>query len=175
MSDETPTPPADESAPPAPEPTAPPEPDAPKESNPLEKALETERAERKKLEAELKKRQSADEKARLAAMDDNARAVEEAKAAARAEVISEYESKLTKARVQAMASSFHDPALVAGLIDVEPDASDDEIQKALDEIGKDKPYLVKTPSSAPPMPQGPRNGEDLDAGDWLRASVRGRR
>jgi hypothetical protein len=168
--------------PPVDEQTTPPAGDAPPsgESEPTayEKALEAERTERKKLEVELKKRVAQDEKARLAAMDENARAVEEAKLAARQEVTAEYEAKILGLRVQARASSFHDPSLVAGLLELPADASDDEIDKALEKVAAAKPYLVKAPGAGvPPLAQGPRGTPPgpADAGDWLRTMVNEKR
>lgn len=143
------------------------------EPTPLEKALERERAERKRLEGELKARQQQDEAARLAAMDDNARAVEEAKVAARAEVQAEYEAKLLGLRAQTRAAQFHEPELAVSLAGLEPGMSDAEIDAALAALAKERPYLVKGAGSVPPVPQGPRGGQGpaVDANDWLRQSV----
>lgn len=155
--------------------TAPPATPPAEEPTALEKAIKAERERADKAEKALKAREAADEKARIAALDDNARAIEEAKAAAKAEVAAEYEGRLLKARVQAQASAFHDPALVAGLLELTPEASDEDIAKALGELATAKPYLVKTGNGLPPMPQGPRGTGSGQAGesgdDWLRQMV----
>jgi hypothetical protein len=143
------------------------------EETTLEKTLRKERDERKRLEGVLKAREQEDEKARLAAMDDNARAIEEAKAAARAETASEYEQRILGLRAQSRASSFHDPDLAVKLLELKGDPTDAEIDAALAALAKDKPYLVKTASGVPPTPQGPRSpaGQAGDPNDWLRRTV----
>lgn len=148
--------------------------DAPPEPTQLEKALAAEREEVKRLKTELGKRTAADEAARLAAMDDASRAIEEAKISARKEVASEYETRLMGLRVQARAAGdFVDVDLVSGLVALPVDATDEEIDAALVKVATEKPYLVKQQAPGiPPMPQGVRggaggNGEGSTQGDRL--------
>jgi hypothetical protein len=166
------TPPVVEETPPA----APPAPDAPLGDG-GQAALKAERERADKLEKELKKRDAELEKARIAALDENARAIEEAKIAARTEVVGEYEAKMMGLRVQARASAFHDPEMVVGLLTLPEGATDDEIDQALAKVATEKPYLVKTPSSLPTMPQGPRStgGPTEGDDDWLTKAVNAKR
>jgi hypothetical protein len=146
-----------------------------------EKALKSERESRKALEKELKAFREAEEERRREAMSDTERAIAEAKAAARAEVETEYKSQLMKSRVKAKAQlmGFHDPALVSSLVDLEPDASAEEIDEAVAEIAAARPYLVKP--AVPNLPQGPRGGADGKAmggtvatDDWFRKLLSGK-
>lgn len=164
------TPPAEGLAPPAPA-----EPDAPL-GDAGSAAIKAERERADKAEKELKRRDVEAEKARVAALDENARAVEEAKIAAKAEVTSEYEVRIMGLRVQARAAAFHDPELVAGLLELTADATDADIDKALATVAAEKPYLVKA-GGVPPMPQGPRgNGAPTaNADDFLRQAVLAKR
>jgi hypothetical protein len=139
----------------------PPAPPAPPADPPLgdagQAALKAERERADKAEKALKAREAADEKARIAALDDNARAIEEAKAAAKAEAATEYEAKIMGLRVAARAAGdFVDTELVTSLVTLPTDATDDEIDKALLKVAQEKPYLVKPQHGVPPMPQGPR-------------------
>ena len=164
------------------EPTAPPADETPsdgEDDSPLHRALVAERAEVKRLKQELRDRQSKDEEARRAAMSDQERAIEEAKDAARKATVEEYESRIFNLRVQAKASDFYDTELVASLLKLDADASDEELDAALAELAKERPYLVKAGSSVPPMARGPRSqptgGEAQSADDWLRATVQAKR
>jgi hypothetical protein len=172
------TPPAD-STPPEPDGTpTPPAPDGEEQDTPLHRALVAERAEVKRLKAELKERETQDEQARRAAMTDQERALAEAKDAARRETVQEYDARILKLRVQAKAADFHDPDLVSSLLDLDADAKDDEIDRALADLAKERPYLVKAPGVRP-MPQGPRSGsksgDDVTGDDWLRQMVDAKR
>jgi hypothetical protein len=174
--------PAPEGTPPPETPPAPPAPpaDPPKddEDTPLHRALIAEREEVKRLKAELKTREDSEEQARRAAMTDQDRALAEAKDAARRDTVAEYEGRIMKLRVQAKASNFHDPELVSSLLDLDADASDAEVDKAIADLATARPYLVKTPG-VPPMPQGPRSGpkggDDVSGDDWLRQMVDAKR
>lgn len=166
---------------PEPEPTTetpPPASEEGQEDTPLHRALVAERAEVKRLKAELRTRQEKEEQERRAAMTDQERALAEAKDAARRDTVAEYESRILKLRVQAKASNFHDPELVSSLLGLDAEASDAEIDSALASLATERPYLVKT-NGVPPMPQGPRSapkGSDGVTGDdWLRQMVDSKR
>lgn len=140
-----------------------------------EKALKIERESRKDLERKLREFESAEQDRVKAAMTDQERAILEAKESARAEVTSEFEVKVLRARVEAKAAgmNFHDPDLIVSLLgDVPADATDDDLVAALEQIGKDRPYLVKT--AIPKMDMGPRTGADQQSlgsnsgEDWFR-------
>ena len=147
-----------------------------------DKALKVEREARKELERKLSNFEAAEkerEQERIkASMSDQERAIVEAKESARAEVKSEYEGKIIRARVEAKAAAmnFHDPELTLSLLgDVPADVSDDDLVSALEQVGKDRPYLLKP--SIPKMDMGPRTGSDgqsLGNGsseDWFRNLV----
>jgi hypothetical protein len=166
------TPPAAEPSPPA----TPPAPDAPLGDGGTA-ALKAERERADKLEKELKKRDADLEKARIASLDENARAIEEAKAAVKTEVTAEYEARMMGLRVQARAGAFHDPELVVGLLTLPEGATNEEIDQALATVATEKPYLVKSPNALPAMPQGPRGSGAPTEGDddWLTKAVNAKR
>ena len=170
MTTELVPPPADPPAPDATPPADPPLGDA------GAAAIKAERERADKAEKALKAREAADEKARIAALDDNARAIEEAKAQVKAEVAAEYQAKIMGLRVQARAAGdFVDPELVVSLVTLAEDATDEEIDAALLKVAKEKPYLVAK-GAGPTMQQGPRTppptNDATDSGDrFLRGMV----
>jgi hypothetical protein len=104
-------------------------------------------------------------------MTDQKRAILDAKESARVEVKVEYEGKVLRARVEAKAAgmNFHYLELVVSLLGA---VSADDLVYALEQVGKDRPYLLKP--SIPKMDMGPRTGSDGQSfgggsgEDWFR-------
>lgn len=139
---------------PATPPVPPATPPAPAD-NPLERALSAERERSQGLDRQLAESRQREEATRLAGMDENARKIEEAKNAVRAELGTEHKTQLLSLRVRAEAGAFHDGSLAAGLLDLPIDATDDQIKVALNQLGVEKPYLLKSGTAPAPIPQGP--------------------
>jgi hypothetical protein len=126
----------------------------------LNKALRAERKRARDLEKQVKEFQSKVEKLDQEDLGEQEKALAEAVATARAEAKAEFDGKMLKLRVESKAAgmNFHDPALTMGLLEVEADATDDEILDALKELAEARPYLVK--SVRPDVGPGPRPGKD---------------
>ena len=119
--------------------------------NPLLKALQTERAERKELKRQLDELQKAQ-------MTDQERLVAGAREAGKTEALGQYQGSLARAAVTAQAAVFgcNDPADAAAHLDLSglnPDDSE-AVKAAVEELGKSKPYLLKKTSSTPKIPTG---------------------
>jgi len=169
----TSTPPAGEGAPPSP-PAEPPTPPAPNAGGDDLgeagiKALESERKARRDAEALAKRQEAELEKLRTAQLDDNERALKEARDAGRTEALTSVNRKLVEAEARAAAAGkLANPALAARLLDLDrfvpSDGSDidgDAIVAAIDELVAAEPYLgiqAQTPPAAgetpPPAPKG---------------------
>ena len=139
----------------------------------LNKALRAERKRARDLEKAVKEYQEKVDKVAQEDMNEQQKAVAEAVAAARAEAKAEFDAQILKLRVEAKAGqmNFHDPALALSLLDVEADATDDELEDALKALAGDRPYLVK--AAAPKADLGPRgtdNGAVMPTSneDWFR-------
>jgi hypothetical protein len=144
-----------------------------------EKALKAERKARRELEKEMKALREAEEQRSREAMSEQERAIAEAREEARNEVKAEYDKQILKARVEAKAASlnFHDPNLALSLLEVDADASDDELMGELESLAKERPYLVK--QGVPKMDMGPRTTGDgqsvsaVSSEDWFRQVMQG--
>lgn len=112
-------------------------------------------------------KEAADLREKLAAintqnMSDQEKAIAEARKEGAAETQAEYEGKLTASRLKAAAAAagFVDPSDVARMIDTAGLDSDEDIDTAIAELAKSKPYLLG--KGAPPNgDQGPKG--DLPA------------
>jgi len=145
----------------------------------LSKALKAERKRARDLEKQVKEFQASVSESSQADMGEQERLVAEAVATARAEAKAEFDAQILKARVEAKAAgmNFHDPALALGLIELESDATDDELVDALKELAGDRPYLVK--SAVPKMDMGVRPTKEGAVGavsndEWFRDFLSGR-
>lgn len=144
----------------------------------LHEALKIERTARRELEKQVKEFQLKQEELDKADMSEQEKTVAEAVAAARADAKSEFDAQIVKLRVESKAAgmNFHDPSLAVALIEVDTDATDDELAVALKDLAADRPYLVK--SGTPKMDMGPRPGKDgtLNVNsdeDWFRNLMAG--
>jgi hypothetical protein len=144
----------------------------------MSKALRAERKRARDLEKQVKEFAAKQEAVDSADLSGQEKAVAEAVAAARADAKTQFDSQIVKLRVESKAAgmNFHDPSLAVSLIEVEADATDDELMDALKDLAADRPYLVK--SSTPKMDMGPRPGKDgtLNSGtdeDWFRNLMAG--
>jgi len=156
---------------------APPETPPSTDVDELQRALANERKRWEKAERELAA-------LRKSQMDDNERAVAEAKEAGRAEAWAEVNSRLLAAEVRAIAADrLADPSDAVRLLDLDGLANEDgspdakAITAALDTLVKAKPYLAKQQGPAPPtsrVPQGARDGapSHQEADDFLRSTIR---
>lgn len=124
-----------------------------------------------------RERQSEKEKeqARLAAMSDLDRKVEEARSEGRKEAESAAKLETTKAWVKAAAveAQFITPADAFGFLP-EPSAlqTEEDVAAAIKQLAQDKPYLIKRQSN-PRLEGGPQGGPDSQrnaqtANDWIR-------
>lgn len=129
--------------------------------------LRSERQKRQKLEADLE----TERKSRMTAEE---RVVAEAKAAGRAEAAAEFAAE--RARLHAMATAAGkvvDPgdavALLGDLsrfVDKSGDIDAKEIEKAVSQLVKDKPYLAPAGTKPGPLPgggQAPTTGQSFDS------------
>jgi hypothetical protein len=169
-------------APPAPPAADPPADKAPtaEDVRALTDALANERKRREQTQGEL-------DELRKAAMSDNEKAIAEAKAAGRAEAMTEVNARLLAAEVRAVAADrLADASDAVRLLDLDDLANTDgtpnekAIVAALDKLVEAKPYLAKAVPAAgggPPAsrpPQGARDGGQAEApDDFIRRSVRG--
>ena len=134
----------------------------------------------KTLRSQVKDIEAATEKQRLESLSDQERAIEEAKAAARAEVEAEYRATLVKAQAEAaaVAAGFADPADIGGFLDLSGLNTEAEVKAAVAALAEAKPYLLKSaPKPAQPIGQGPKAPANPTASpsDWLRSAVTGGR
>lgn len=141
------------------------------------------RRENKGLRDRLKETQAELEELRKAAMSEQERAIEEAKAVAVSEVESKYKAKLLEMSVRAAATGvLADPEDAWRLIDFEEVDPDDAktISEAIAGLVEAKPYLaaVSQQRQRPSIDQGPQGSPPppMDGGNaWFRQQVRGRR
>ncbi len=171
MSDDPNTPPASDppsdTPPPSDPPADPPAGDPPTEppgdpdglGDAGKKALDSERAARKKAEKERKELEDRLAKFERDQMGDQDRAIAEARDAARTEVLAEVRDReLAVAVVTAAAGKIHNPRDAVALLDLtdlDPD-DNDGIDAAVSKLLEDKPYLAATaPTPTPPKPPGP--------------------
>ena len=145
--------------------------DGGKESS-LAKALHAERQTIKELKAQLHELRQSQEKVRLESLSEAERAVEEAKRAGYEEAMASVKADLTKSKVTAAAAAagFADPGDASGFLDVAALDSDDDISKAVADLAKAKPYLLKR--TAQSLEQG-QQGKSKNEGpnDWLRSAL----
>lgn len=162
---------ADEPIPePAPEPEPETEPDL---GDAGKRALDEERAARKDADRKLKAAEAALEKIKAASMTEQERAVAEAKAQARAEVLEEANERLLRSEIRAAAAGkLTDPDDAPALLgDLGRFLADDgeintkAIKSAIGELVKSKPYLAVAGSRPGPLPGGgarPSSGTSIN-------------
>jgi hypothetical protein len=140
--------------------------------------LAKERKDRQRLETEL-----AAERAKN--MTEGEKAIEDAKAAARAEALAEVNARVLRSEVKAIAAGkLADPSDAARLLDlsrfeVDADGNVDAkaIAAAIDALVKEKPYLgvTRRPGPLPGSGATPTPGEGSQSmDDWLRTQRKGR-
>lgn len=142
-----------------------------KESS-LAKALHAERQTIKELKAQLHQMKAEQDKIKLESLSEAERAVEEAKRAGYEEAMASVKADLTKSKVTAAAAAagFADPGDASGFLDVASLDSDDEITKAVADLAKNKPYLLKRTAQA--LEQGQQGKSKSDSpNDWLRSAL----
>jgi DNA polymerase III gamma/tau subunit len=142
------------------------------------KALKAERKRARDLEKQLQALQAQLDTVAKEDLTEQEKAITEAVAAARAEAKAQYDEQMLRLRVESKAAgmSFHDPKLALGLLELEADATDDEILDALKGLAEERPYLVKT--AVPKMDMGPRAGANGSIGatsneNWFRNLLTG--
>lgn len=114
------------------------------------KALDAERKARRTAERAAKAAQAEIEQLKEAQLSDNERAIAEAKREAKAEVLSEVNTRVLRAEIRAVATGrLTDPADALTFLDLtEFEVSEDgdvdtkSISKAIDDLVKSKPYLA---------------------------------
>ena len=144
----------------------------PSENDGLIKALHAERQTVKELKAELAKLSKAQEKARLESLSETERAIEEAKKAGFEEAMNSVKAEMTRSKVTAAAAAagFADPADASGFLNVEDLQTDEDVAKAVADLAKAKPYLLKR--AAQPLEQGQQGKEKSGSpNDWLRGAL----
>ena len=169
---------------PPPEPTPEPEPkpdDTPSVENPeaLWKSHEKYRHENRSLHKQLTDATAKLEEVHAASLSEQEKAVEEARKEGLAEGRAESRAALTRERINVRAATkLQDPEDAARYLDVDSFDPDKpaEIDKAIDALLKDKPYLGIVNNRGGKIDQGPQGDpaqEQQTGGDWLR-SVAGR-
>lgn len=147
------------------------QPEQGKESS-LAKALHAERQTIKELKAQLHEMRQSQEKARMESMSEAERAVEEAKKAGYEEAMASVKADLTRSKVTAAAAAagFADPADASGFLNVAELDSDDDVAKAVADLAKSKPYLLKR--AAQSLEQGQQGKSRTDnPNEWLRSAL----
>lgn len=144
------------------------------------RALEEERSGRKAAEKAARDAQAELDKLRKDSMSDQERAVAEAKAEARAEVLTQANQRLLRAEVRAAAAGkLADPDDALGLLDL-PSFMDDDgeintkaIKSAIDKLVSSKPYLSARPGngSGEGGARGGNANTEPSMDDWLRAKA----
>lgn len=138
----------------------------------LNMSLHLERQQQKKLKAQIDELTKAQEKVRMESLSEAERAIEEAKRAGYEEAMASVKADLTKSKVTAAAAAagFADPGDASGFLDVASLDSDDEITKAVADLAKNKPYLLKRTAQA--LEQGQQGKSKSDSpNDWLRSAL----
>jgi Arc/MetJ family transcription regulator len=142
-----------------------------KESS-LAKALHAERQTIKELKAQLHELRQQQDKIKLESLSEAERAVEEAKRAGYEEAMQAVKADLTRSKVTAAAAAagFADPGDASGFLDVSSLDGDDDIVKAVADLAKNKPYLLKR--TAQSLEQGQQSKSKADSpNDWLRSAL----
>lgn len=142
-----------------------------KESS-LAKALHAERQTIKELKAQLHELRQQQDKIKLESLSEAERAVEEAKRAGYEEAMASVKADLTRSKVTAAAAAagFADPGDASGFLDVAALDGDDDITKAVADLAKAKPYLLKR--TAQSLEQGQQGRSKTDSpNDWLRSAL----
>ena len=145
--------------------------DGGKESS-LAKALHAERQTIKELKKELHELRAAQDKIKMESLSEAERAVAEAKKAGYDEAMASVRADLTKSKITAAAAAagFADPGDASGFLDIAALESDDEISKAVADLAKAKPYLLKR--AAQSLEQGQQGkSKSSDPNDWLRGAL----
>lgn len=144
-------------------------------AEPLKKALHSERQTVKELKQQLAALSKQQEEQRLASMSEQERAIEEAKAAGRAEAMAQVQRDLTRAQVTAAAAAagFADPADASGFLPLDDLADEQAVKDAVAQLAQTKPYLLKKAAPAS-IPQGPQGGQisKSDPNEWIRGMFR---
>lgn len=139
-------------------------------------ALKTLREQVKGHEAATRK---AEQKARLEAMSEQERAVEEARQAGYEEALLAQREVVTRTLVTAAATAanFADPADALRYLDPKELEDEAAVAKAVTKLAADKAYLLKPSPQGPMLEQGPRGSgkPDAESGDWLGAAIRRKR
>lgn len=137
-------------------------------------ALKALRQQTKAQEKQLADAEKVREDARLSALSEAERQIEEAKAEGRRAAEADFTQRLLKTGAAAHAATlgFADPGDVARFIDWEEVATEADVKKQVAELAKSKPYLL-TPRQS--LPQGPRGDGKPPKEDWLRSAMRSRR
>jgi hypothetical protein len=145
----------------------------------LEAALTAERRGREALQRQL-------DDLKKQAMSEQERAVAEAHEAGKAEARAELSTAMLRAEIRARAAGkLSDPADAVRLLDVDELLHDDgtfdhkQIDAALDELLKSKPYLAAQSNGSPPPPRPPQGVREQPAehgstaaDDYLRGLIR---
>lgn len=127
------------------------------------------------LKGQVKQTEAEKEQARLAALSEVDRKIEEAKAAGREEAKAETQKELAKARIAAAAAAkgFNDPNDAFSMIeDYSSLDAEDAVKAAVERLAAEKPYLIKKAGAG--LEQGPQGGSSPRAGDanaWLRGEL----
>ena len=126
-----------------------------------------------------RKAKDAAETARLKALPEQERALEEARKAGREEALKETHaaSIATLVTAVATASNFADPADAKTMLDLDSLTDEAAVKKAVAALASSKPYLLKPAQGGGRLEQGPRGtGKTGDSNDdFLRASINRKR
>ena len=119
----------------------------------------------------------ATEKARLEAMSEQERAIEEARQEGYQKALEEQRGVVLRTQVTAaaLASNFADPEDALRYLDVASLTDEAAVKKAVDKLATDKPYLLKQGPATPSLEQGPRGSKPPGGGDWLGDAIRKKR